>query len=378
VAGPDGTDPISSWGVDGHANAAVVIGNVVYVGGEFTSAVSPTGQTQPRTNLAAFCLADGTLLNSFSANLGGGPVNALATDGANLFVGGNFTTLNGAASNRLVKLNAANGARDTSFAPAPIPAPGAGGVTPPTDGVLALAFSSTGVLYAGGDFGKIGTGAGGGQSTVVGNAAGFNGSGALTSFTGDADKKVSSISTNPSGDTVFIGGTFTTVKGSARGQFARIDVATNTVAGSNLAIGADVKDIVATGAADFTAAVGGAVNGAPAGSGRRMVAFTGTTPLLNDVNPKGDVNAVELIGGLDYFGMSKGWGTNSGPNLVGVDPTKAVAAGPPYMPFAATALGGTLGITDVAQSAGGARLVAVGDFTSVGTTGSLHGVAIFS
>ena len=48
-----------------------------------------------------------------------------------------------------------------------------------------------------------------------------------------------------------------------------------------------------------------------------------------------------------------------------------------YMPYATTAAGGVQGVLDLAQSAGGARLVAVGDFTSVGTTGGLHGVAIF-
>jgi hypothetical protein len=135
-----------------------------------------------------------------------------------------------------------------------------------------------------------------------------------------------------------------------------------------------VLDITATGSNDITAAVGAAIG--MSGTGRRMVSFSGNTPILNDVNPKGDVNGVELIGGLDFFGMSKGYATNSGPNLVGVDPTQAVGSAN-YMPFATTAAGGLQGILDLAQSAGGARLVAVGDFTSVGTTGSLHGVAIF-
>src|SRR5262245_55550922 len=222
--GPDSTSPISSWGVDGQAKTALVIGNVLYVGGHFNNAVSPTGASAPRANLAAFCLADGNLLTTFAANFGGGDVNALATDGANLFVGGGFTTLNGVASNRLVKLNAGSGARDTSFHPDPIPAPSA---NPPatTPEVLALAFSpSNGVLYAGGDFGKIGTGAGMGQSTVVDNAAGFTATGALTSFTGNTDKRVESIAVSPTGDAVFLGGFFTNVKGSARGQIAKTDV----------------------------------------------------------------------------------------------------------------------------------------------------------
>ena len=221
----------------------------------------------------------------------------------------------------------ASGARDASFAPDPIPAAAA---TPPvTDGVLALAYSSTGVLYAGGDFGKIGTNAGG-QSTTVGNAAGFTATGTLTTFTGDANKKVESIAVSPDGSGVFLGGRLNNVKGSARGRLAKIDVATNTLAGSNLAIGAHVLDIVATGNNDVTLAVGTAIGGSS--TGRRLASFSGSTPILNDIDPKGDVSAVEVIGGLDFFGMSKGYLTNSGPNLVGVDPTQGVGTAN-YMPF---------------------------------------------
>ena len=48
-----------------------------------------------------------------------------------------------------------------------------------------------------------------------------------------------------------------------------------------------------------------------------------------------------------------------------------------YIAFQPRGVGGVQGVLDLAQSADGARMVAVGDFTSVGTTGSLHGVAIF-
>jgi len=48
--------------VNDTAVATVVIGDVVYVGGTFTQAVAPNGQTAGRANLAAFCLADGSLL----------------------------------------------------------------------------------------------------------------------------------------------------------------------------------------------------------------------------------------------------------------------------------------------------------------------------
>ena len=55
----------------------------------------------PRAKLAAFCLADGKLRHGFRPNFGAAAintVNALATDGTSLFVGGNFTALNGSAS----------------------------------------------------------------------------------------------------------------------------------------------------------------------------------------------------------------------------------------------------------------------------------------
>ena len=42
--GPNSSNPISSWGVNGTAYATVAIGDIVYVGGTFSQAVSPSGQ----------------------------------------------------------------------------------------------------------------------------------------------------------------------------------------------------------------------------------------------------------------------------------------------------------------------------------------------
>ena len=73
--------------------------------------------------------------------------------------------------------------------------------------------------------------------------------------------------------------------------------------------------------------------------------------------------------------MLNGYASNSGPNIAGVYPTKF--GQPNYTLFSTRAAGGVQGVLGLAQSAGGARLVAVGDFTSVGNTPNLHGVAIF-
>ena len=283
-----------------------------------------------------------------------------------------------APSNRLVKLNAA-GVRDTGFAPQPIPAPGAGGVTPPTDGVLALAYApTTGILYAGGDFGKIGTGAGGAQSHAGrqrGRLHRERHADVLHRWhrqEGGVDRGEPGREHGRSS-----AGSSATSRRTARGQLAKIDVATNALVGGNLAIGAHVLDISVTGQQQRHHRRRRQRPSACSGTGRRMVSFSGNTPILNDVNPKGDVNGVELIGGLDFFGMTKGYGTNSGPEpgRGRSDPGRGLAPttcrSPRRRPVASRA-SSTWRRALVVPG-----LVAVGDFTSVGTTGSLHGVAIF-
>ena len=187
-------DPIASWGVDGTAVATVVIGNVVYVGGTFNNAVSPTGSHRaPRQPGRVLPGRRQPAVNSFAANFGGGPVNALATDGASLFVGGNFTTPQRRGLEPPGQAQRRHRRPRHSFSPDPIPAPAAN--PPPPAGVLDLAYSgATGVLYAGGDFGKIGTAAGIGQSTKVDNAAGFNANGTLTARSPAAPTRRSSRS----------------------------------------------------------------------------------------------------------------------------------------------------------------------------------------
>jgi hypothetical protein len=381
--GPNTTAPIAgAWGVNGQAKAAVVIGNVVYVGGTFTAAVPAAGTPAvPRSNLAAFCLANGQLLNTFVANFGGGPVNALASDGANLFVGGNFTTLNGAASNRLVKLNAA-GQKDGNFSPLPIPAPSA--VPPPNpEGVLSLAYSG-GVIFAAGDFGKVGIGAGAGQSTAVDGAAGFNAAtGALSGFTaGASPKKVDSITVSPDGQSVYIGGVFSMVKGQARNNVAQLNTSGAVQATTFGNLDARPLDLaVSSDNSRLLAAVGPRDPGAPAGAGRRLVVFNTAngSAVVNDTGPQGDPQAVESVApNRAYFGLLTGYLANNGPEAVGVDYTQPVG-GAGYVAFqsATTAAIGS-GVRGLAQGASPrAYFVAVGDFTTMGGVAGLHGVAIF-
>jgi hypothetical protein len=95
----------------------VQLGGVMYAGGVFGSVstaagVSPGG-TFTRNNLVAFDPATGVIA-SFAPNVAG-EVWALATDGAWLYVGGTFATVNGVARRGVAKLHPVTGAVDPAF-----------------------------------------------------------------------------------------------------------------------------------------------------------------------------------------------------------------------------------------------------------------------
>ena len=87
-------------------NSLLSAGNSLYVGGAFT-----TVSNQTRRLLALVDPVTGNLNTSFDAKLGGGfvGVDALALVGTNLFVGGDFSTVNALAQPRLVDLSPTDG-----------------------------------------------------------------------------------------------------------------------------------------------------------------------------------------------------------------------------------------------------------------------------
>jgi hypothetical protein len=373
--GPDSLNPLAGTsGVDGTAKTAVVIGNVVYVGGSFAHVLLPTGAVAgAKLNVAAFCLANGKLLTTFTANTNG-VVNALATDGANLFIGGNFTTLNGQASNRLVKVDARTGTRIAAFNPPQIPY---FTVLPAdTEGIHALAYNG-GVIYAGGDFGKIGSSA---PAVSVGNAAGFSSTtGGYTGWHASADKKrIDSIAVDNT--SVFLGGDFTTVAGNAHDKLAKLVRTTGADSGVNYGtVGARPLSIGVNADESVVVALGGAVPGG-SGLGQHISYYDNAGALKwTDPNPKGFVQAVQIVGSRAYTGLLTGYAnpaTNTALRLLGIDFAKSPGA-PGYLAWTpaivAPATGGVVGLT-----AGANRLVAVGNFTAVGSTTALHGLAIFN
>jgi hypothetical protein len=373
AAGPDSPNPISSWGVNGTAVTTVVIGDIVYVGGTFSQAVSPSGSTKPHANLAAFCLANGNLLDTFQADLSGKAQNAssstteawaLTTDGTNLFVGGNFNAVNGTATGPLAKLNPVTGAVQ-SWNPGTIP-----------DIVYALDYFG-GQVYAGGDF-SISANL---RKGVRFDAA----SGAVdTTWNANADAKIESLKVSPSGNWVYIGGAFQTVQGQAHdklAKLARADGAVQSVLYSNQGsgvVGARVFDIAIDPANETNVFVAlGPKSGTnpppPSGAGNRFVLFNSTgAATWDDTGPDGDGQAVELIGSVLYAGFHGGWNKDTTKRLEGLNASNGGLSG------FAPSTGGVLGVFDLAQAPASGRFVAVGDFKNMGSTTKLNGVAIFS
>ena len=119
-------------------NALAVSSNAVYAGGLFTVVAG-----QSRRFLTALDPASGSLIPGFNANLGGGSagVSSLALVGTNLYVGGDFTTVNSASIPRLTALSPTTGA-SRNWIPTP------------NQPVTTMA-ASTDTLHVGGNFTTI-------------------------------------------------------------------------------------------------------------------------------------------------------------------------------------------------------------------------------
>src|SRR6478752_5753947 len=138
-------DALPTWQINGVVWSQVVVGNTVYVTGSFTKARPPgvaaggAGEVDAN-NIFAYDIRTGNRVASFSHNLNGqGLVIAASPDGSRVYVGGDFTTVDGAARNHVAAFDTATGALVSTFAPSL------------SGQVRGLAATSTSV-YVGGDF----------------------------------------------------------------------------------------------------------------------------------------------------------------------------------------------------------------------------------
>ena len=293
--------PDPAWQVDGTVYATLVVGDTVYVGGQFRNLLGSGGATLPRQNLAAFSLATGEPVTSFTANASGGPVRSLVSDGTSLWVGGAFTTIGGVARSRVAKLSASTGAVDPAFAPAA------------NDTVRVLALDGA-QLFVGGAFTTIGT-------TTRNRLAKVNATtGALdATFNPNANNAVYGLALDDANRRLYVSGNFSTLGGAARNGMGRVDATSGAVASTVFASAArPTLDLALAPDGSRLFAAGGGGNNA-AGSWNTS---TGARVWRQTAN--GDIQAIDYHDGTVYFGFHDGFQGDIAIKLLAADATTGV------------------------------------------------------
>ena len=222
---PDGTalyspTPVDGWGIlkegagDQYVDAVEIAGNAAYAGGLFTHAVKGT-TTADRANLLSVDLSTGNL-RSFKADTNGS-VNALASDGAALYLGGTFTTVNGVPRSRVAKVDLTTGAVDPTFV---------ADVGALVDDMVVVG----GKLYLGGEFNTVD----GVTRHHVAAVSTTDGS-LIAAFDPNTDGKITALAASPDGSVLYLGGNFTTVGSTSRLYLAKVNATTGAVSNPTFA-----------------------------------------------------------------------------------------------------------------------------------------------
>lgn len=347
----DAPDP-GTWRFDARVSAIARFGGVVYVGGDFTSMTSG-GTTLPANHVAAFDAA--TLQPTAWRPSINGSVYALAVsaDGSRVYVGGLFTTVDGASRTNFAALSAS------------------GSVLPwksnANAAVRAFVVSGT-TLYLGGGFRKV-------QGTARLGLAAIDGtSGTLLSWApsvtnpGSTSVPVVRGLAGAGGDIVAVG-KFSSANGPGEAPQSEPNQARFDAASGALRSWADNYAVttygIVTDGSDYFVAAGGA--------GGSILRFSSTGAQRWRVHTDGDVQAIGLFQGQviagGHFLVTDG---KDLPRLVAVSPSGVVDAS--WRPNPNGVDSGTWAITGT--SAG--KLYVGGGFTAVNGSAAFAKFAQFS
>ena len=193
-------DALPTVQINGVVWTQVMIGNVVYAGGEFTSARpagAPAGTDEiPRRNLLAYDITTGELVTTFVPGAINGAVKALAvsSNSKTLYVGGDFTMVGGTPRGHFAALDPSSGtlmAQNPSF----------------NNSVKAFAVNSK-TIYAGGTFSAV-------NGQPRGRLAAISASsGKLTSWKPKANSTVNALVLTSKSKLLVVGGAFTKLNSS--------------------------------------------------------------------------------------------------------------------------------------------------------------------
>lgn len=202
------TDPLPTVQIDGVVWDQTVVGNNVWAAGQFANA-RPAGAAagtnlSPRNNLVTYNITTGAMITLATVPSLNAQVKTVAAspDGSRIYVGGTFTSANGANRYRIAAYNTTTGALITSFAP-----------TINTTVNAIVATNTT--VYVAGAFTSAS-----GQSR--GRLAAFSATnGAISTWAPMADAIVQALTLTPDGNLV-VGGTFQNINGSPAYGLAKV------------------------------------------------------------------------------------------------------------------------------------------------------------
>jgi hypothetical protein len=209
-------DRLPTWQINGVVWSQAIVGNTVYVTGSFTKARPPgvaaggAGEIAA-LNIFAYDITTGNRVSTFvhSLNAQGRTVTA-SPDGSRIYVGGDFTAVDGNARGHVAAFATASGLLDQSWAPSV------------NGNVRSLAATASSVFL------------GGGYSTVNGSSrqnlsAVSASSGSLRSWKASANSGVQALVVAPDQTRVIAGGSFTTLNGQAANGMGSLDVTSGAV-----------------------------------------------------------------------------------------------------------------------------------------------------
>ena len=209
-------DPLPTWQINGVVWSQVTVGTTVYATGSFSKARPPgtaagSASEVAAANIFAFDITTGNRVSTFNHSLNAqGLVISASPDGSRVYVGGDFTTVDGATRNHIAAFDTASGGLSTTFRPS---------ISGQVRGIAA----TNGTVYAGGNFSSVN---GVGRTRLAAAAAS---NGALLSWAPTADNVVRTMTLSPDGTRVIAGGHFTTLSGQAAYGMGSLDAATGAV-----------------------------------------------------------------------------------------------------------------------------------------------------
>jgi hypothetical protein len=365
--------PSSAYQANGTVRVTIVVGATTYLGGQFTAMVPNGGGTAvTRNHVAAVSTATGALL-PWNPNVDG-TVYTMTASGGNVFIGGSFLTVNGAAHKNLVEVDGTTGVPVATFANS----------LKPNKAVRGLAVSPAGNLYVGGAF-----------TTPRRFAAEVNASGALIpafapviSNSLGTSAEVRAIAVNPSGTRVILGGFFNRLNTGAPGDPDPTNLgigAVDATTGASLPWAWHTADLQTYRPFQLLAFAqdGSTLFGAGTGNGGSGISWNIETGTLNYIEGfNGNVVGVGVADGIFYMGghFSGYCGAIPGNNfctltanrdkLAAVDEATGLSLSP-WNPAVNTTLG--IEALGAASSAPGNATVAIGgEFTKAGGVAQQH------